>query len=240
MEGNQGKNVIPKIIHYIWFGDAALEPTANIETWHTILPEYEIKRWTEADFDFSQFKFAKRAYDAQKYGIAIDPFRAIILEKYGGVWLDTDVVVYQNFSSYHQYSFFIGYESKCNFSAGLIGAATHHPLLTRVVKWYHDNWSNCGDVSAGALEFAYRSKFTSPMVFTSLFAREYNIVPDGFSKTLETKHGMIRLEAPPVFTIRGDYKMTNYAEHLYYGTWLDRKSDFYKEIVSWYSSRNKT
>jgi AraC-like DNA-binding protein len=232
--------VIPKIIHYIWFGNKP-EPIINIETWRKVLPEYEIKRWTEADFDLNQFKFAKRAYDVGKYGIAIDPYRAVVLEKYGGVWLDTDIIVHQNFSSYHQHSFFIGYESNCNFSAGLIGAIPHHSLLARIEKWYEDNWSSCGNISAGALEFAYRSKFTSPMIFTKLFIREYNVVPDGLSKTLATNQGTIRLEAPPVFTICGDYEITNYTEHLYSGSWLEKKSDFYKEITDWYNrSKNDT
>jgi AraC-like DNA-binding protein len=234
MASHPEKTVIPKIIHYIWFGKAD-EPIANINAWHALLPGYDIRRWTETDFDLRRYEFARRAYDEGRYGIAIDPFRAIILCEHGGIWLDTDMIIHKDFTEYLQYSFFIGYESECNFSAGLIGVAPHHPLLSKIVAWYGENWSKCGE----AIEFAYRSRFTSPMVFTRLFTKEYGIVPDGFSKTLATRDGAVRLEAPPVFTIRGDYGITNYAEHLYDGSWLNKKSDFYKEVVDWYENRSK-
>lgn len=229
--------MIPKIIHYIWFGNQ-LEPFDVINNWQIMLPEYEIRRWSEIDFKFDQYGFAKKAYEFGKFGMAIDLFRAEILAEHGGIWLDTDVVIHKNFSSYLNYSFFIGHEKDAKFSVSLIGVTPHHPFLISIVEWYKTNWKKCGDVSAQSMEYALRSSFTGPLVFTRLFTKEYDIIPDGTSKILYTKDGMICLEAPPVFTIKIDnYGLENYAEHLYTSSWRGEKSSFYNEIVKWYDAK---
>jgi hypothetical protein len=229
--------MIPKTLHYIWIGKNP-EPIIGISSWKKILSSYEIRRWSEKDLDFNKYKFAKKAYDLGKYGIAIDPFKAEILVKYGGIWIDIDTIIYKDLEPFLQYSFFIGYENMYRFAVGLFGVTPNHPLLQRILKWYEKYWSTCApDISPEHFEYIHRSNFTSPLVFTRLFTREYGIIPDSLSKTVITKDGAIRLEAPPVFTIRGDFGIENYAEHLYISTWLKNKtSDYYKEVVSWYKA----
>ena len=225
--------MIPKIIHYIWFGDPLKKPVERINNWKKILPDFEFKEWGEKDFDFSKYQFAQRAYDAGKYGIAIDPFRAEILCAQGGVWLDTDVVIHKDLTPFLEYSLFAGYEILAQFSVGVFGIISNSPYMTRVLSWYDEQWSNCGQVSSGALETKYR-EFASPRVFKHSFIREYGWTPDGKSKTLETKDGPMRFEAPPVFTIRGDYGIENYAEHLYEGSWMTGENiSFYQRVVNW-------
>ena len=45
--------MIPKIIHYCWFGGNPLPKTAirYIETWKKYNPDYIIKEWNENNFD---------------------------------------------------------------------------------------------------------------------------------------------------------------------------------------------
>lgn len=227
--------MIPKIIHYIWFGN--LPEPEIVNDWKNKLPNYKINRWSEKDFDFDKYNFAKKAHELGKFGIAIDPFRAEILLKYGGIWLDTDVVINEDLEPFLNYSFFIGHEAYCKFSVGVIGVTANHALLLKISNWYATYWAKCNDnMTAATLEFYLRSNFTGPMVFTKLLQKEYNIISDGTSRTLNTEDGLIRLEAPPVFTIRGDYKVKNYAEHLYSSSWIENKSNFYKEIISWYNN----
>lgn len=49
--------MIPKIIHYCWFGQNELPPLAQacIETWHKYLPDYEIIKWDETNLPSNQF-----------------------------------------------------------------------------------------------------------------------------------------------------------------------------------------
>ena len=57
--------MIPKIIHYCWFGGNPLPQQARecIETWKKHCPDYEIKEWNEQNFDLSMFPYTKEAYE---------------------------------------------------------------------------------------------------------------------------------------------------------------------------------
>ena len=85
--------MIPKKIHYIWFGGNPLTPLAKkcIESWKKCCPDYEIVRWDESNFDVEQNRYCKEAYDTKKWAFASDYARFKILYENGGVYLDTDV-----------------------------------------------------------------------------------------------------------------------------------------------------
>ena len=85
--------MIPKIIHYCWFGKNPLPELARkcIESWRKFLPDYEIKEWNEDNFDINILSYVREAYDAKKYAFVSDFARFWILYNYGGVYFDTDV-----------------------------------------------------------------------------------------------------------------------------------------------------
>lgn len=87
--------MIPKIIHYCWFGHNTLPPLAIkcIESWKKYFPDYEIKEWNEDNFDVNIIPYTKEAYAAKKYAFVSDYARFWILYKYGGLYFDTDVEV---------------------------------------------------------------------------------------------------------------------------------------------------
>ena len=87
--------MIPKIIHYCWFGHAPLPLSARkcIASWHTYFPDYEIKEWNEENFDIGIIPYVKEAYTAKKYAFVSDFARFWILYRYGGIYFDTDVEV---------------------------------------------------------------------------------------------------------------------------------------------------
>lgn len=87
--------MIPKTIHYCWFGRNPLPPLAIrcIESWKRYLPDYEIKEWNEDNFDVNIIPYTKEAYEAKKYAFVSDYARFWILYKYGGLYFDTDVEV---------------------------------------------------------------------------------------------------------------------------------------------------
>ena len=87
--------MIPKVIHYCWFGRNPLPPLAIkcIESWRKFLPDYEIKEWNEDNFDVNIIPYTAEAYQAKKYAFVSDYARFWILYKYGGLYFDTDVEV---------------------------------------------------------------------------------------------------------------------------------------------------
>lgn len=86
---------IPKTIHYCWFGGNPLPPLAEkcIDSWKKFLPDYEIKRWDESNFDVNIIPYTSEAYQAKKYAFVSDYARFWILYKFGGLYFDTDVEV---------------------------------------------------------------------------------------------------------------------------------------------------
>lgn len=89
------QEVIPKVIHYCWFGRNPLPQLALkcIESWKKFFPDYEIKEWTEDNFDVNIIPYTTEAYKAKKYAFVSDYARFWILYNYGGIYFDTDVEI---------------------------------------------------------------------------------------------------------------------------------------------------
>lgn len=91
--------MIPKIIHYCWFGNNPLPKLAQkcIESWKRYCPDYEIIEWNEGNFDVKKYTFIREAYEQKKWAFVSDVARLIIVYKYGGIYLDTDVELIKPF-----------------------------------------------------------------------------------------------------------------------------------------------
>ncbi|MDY4758899.1 MAG: glycosyltransferase, partial [Bacteroidaceae bacterium] len=87
--------MIPKIIHYCWFGRNPLPESAKkcIASWRKNLPDYEIKEWNEDNFNVNIIPYTKEAYEVKKYAFVSDYARFWILYHHGGIYFDTDVEV---------------------------------------------------------------------------------------------------------------------------------------------------
>ena len=88
--------MIPKIIHYCWFGHNPYPPVIEkcIASWKKFMPDYEIMLWDEERFDISNScDFVKQAYENKKFAFVSDYVRLYALYNYGGIYLDTDVEI---------------------------------------------------------------------------------------------------------------------------------------------------
>lgn len=87
--------MIPKVIHYCWFGHNPLPPLAQkcIASWRKFFPDYEIKEWNEDYFDVNSIPYTAQAYKHKKYAFVSDYARFKILYENGGIYFDTDVEV---------------------------------------------------------------------------------------------------------------------------------------------------
>ncbi len=105
--------MIPKIIHYCWFGRGPMPELAQkcIASWKQYLPDYEIKEWNEDNFDLSAYPYAQEAYEKRKYAFVTDVVRLYALYHEGGIYMDTDVEVLKPLDKFLQYPAFTGYEA---------------------------------------------------------------------------------------------------------------------------------
>ena len=100
--------MIPKIIHYCWFGKGLMPQSQKncIKGWQRLMPDYKIMRWDESTFDLGKHPLAQCACNAKRYALASDVCRYNVLAEYGGIYLDTDVELFQRLDKYLHCNFF--------------------------------------------------------------------------------------------------------------------------------------
>ena len=115
--------MIPKIIHYCWFGPKAYSRTVRrcLATWRKHLSGYEFMLWNEescasyaAEHGLSnplEHPFVVSAYRAEKYAFVADYVRFWALYYVGGIYLDTDMYVVRSFDALLETEFFCGWET---------------------------------------------------------------------------------------------------------------------------------
>ena len=108
--------MIPKKIHYIWFGGNPLPPLAKkcLASWRKYMPDYEILRWDESNFDVRSCNYVSEAYDAKKWAFVSDYARFKILYEHGGVYLDTDVELVRSLNPILEQGPYMGFEVDCH------------------------------------------------------------------------------------------------------------------------------
>lgn len=128
--------MIPKIIHYCWFGCSPIPKSASalIEEWKRRLPDYRFIRWDESNFDVNCNAYVKEAYRMRSFAHVSDVCRIHALYETGGIYLDTDVEVVGSFDPYLHLKSFVSYEYDL-IGTGVIGAEKGVPWLA---KWLHD------------------------------------------------------------------------------------------------------
>lgn len=136
---------IPKIIHYCWFGGAPKPESVQrcINSWKKYCPDFEIREWTEKDFDVTQNEYTRQAYEAKMWGFVPDYIRLWIIYHFGGIYLDTDVQIVRSFNDLLANAAFAGFERGTgNYVAlGLgFGAEAGNPFILEHMQQY-DNLS---------------------------------------------------------------------------------------------------
>lgn len=133
--------MIPKIIHYCWISENVDDELPKdvqvcIESWKKYLPDYEIKKWNQYNFDISNSIYAKQALEAKKYAFVSDYIRLAVLYEYGGIYLDTDVKVLKSFNSLLDNKAFVGFESREMIATCVIGAEKKHKIIKELLNYY--------------------------------------------------------------------------------------------------------
>lgn len=142
--------MIPKIIHYCWFGRGPLPEFAQkcIASWKKYLPDYEIKEWNEDNFDVNIIPYTAEAYKAKKYAFVSDYARFWILYQYGGIYFDTDVEVIRPIDDIISKGNFMGFEtdpkpllkadaSEASVNPGLgMGVAPGLGIIKKMLDYY--------------------------------------------------------------------------------------------------------
>lgn len=142
--------MIPQLIHYTWFSSEPMPPQVLdcIASWHRYMPDWEYRLWDAKSLhEIPQSLWLSETLAAQKWAFASDLVRLYSLQKYGGVYLDTDCMVYRSLEPLLAHQAFIGREWQVHIdgantwhylSSHCMGAVAHHPFMERCYRYYQD------------------------------------------------------------------------------------------------------
>lgn len=178
--------MIPKIIHYCWFGHSPLPDIVQkcLESWQRYMPDYEIRRWDETNIDVNASPFMREAYEMKKFAYVSDYARYKILNDNGGVFLDTDVELIKSFSHLLDNDVVLGINKhvKKNIvfvNPGVFMAATKGSSLINEVLSFYDTLHFIDE--NGAPDYSH----SSPRVLTSILIKRHGFKVKDMTQTLE-------------------------------------------------------
>lgn len=205
--------LIPKIIHYCWFGEHSKPETVlkMIESWKKILFEYEIIEWNETNCNINKSpNFVVEAYKRKKWAFVSDYFRLKALYEYGGIYLDTDVEVLRSFTNLLANDFFMGFEDSEHLCTATIGSSKNNLIILKFMERYETYTFN--ETPNSKLFYDYLVGNHTPDIHKEFKINDYSVIypVEYFSPKNFFKKKFIIPEAC-------------YSIHHYDGTWKSKK-----------------
>lgn len=210
--------MIPKTIHYCWFGGQTLSADAQamIATWRRCCPDYEIIEWNESNFDVAENTYCREAYEAGKWAFVADYARLKVLAEYGGIYMDTDVEVVRPFDSLLSYQAFCCFEKDDSVSIGTLGAAAGSEFVQRMLDDYEGRSFLQPDGSY--------DQTTNLHLATRVLVEDYQLRLNGRRQVLPGDIAVLPMESLIAKDINTGWLMADastYAIHHYAGSWVD-------------------
>ena len=217
--------MIPKIIHYVWVGNNPKPKDIKkcMKTWKKHLKDYKIIEWNESNFDISSHPFVKKAYEAKKWAYVSDYIRMYAIYNYGGIYLDTDVLVLENFDKFLNNKVFVGFERENYPFTAVFGAEKKNKFIKKLLDYY-DNLD--------AYNFDIENNNT--ITVSNILINEY-----GCSK--ENKEQLLK-DGIKVYKddILCNPSKNSTTVHIFTGTWLEGVKPLKRKIVTALKTNIKT
>lgn len=143
--------MIPKIIHYVWLGGGEKSEKIKkcIESWKKFMPDWEIWEWNETNFDVNYNEFTKQSYALKQYAFTSDVIRLWALYHFGGIYMDTDVMVYKPLDPFLNDEAFTGFEDVNYPVTATMGCEKGNPVIKMMLDYYdcipfktYPNWKD--------------------------------------------------------------------------------------------------
>lgn len=209
---------IPKIIHYVWVGGNPKSKDIQrcMKTWESHLKDYQIIEWNEKNFDIESNRFVKEAYEAKKWAYVSDYIRAYAIYNYGGIYLDTDVLVVDNLEELLENKAFVGYENPDYPFTAVFGAEKNHPFIKKMLDYY-DNMSFEFDIND-------QYKAVNTKTVSDILIEDYNCKLGNKEQILEDG---IKVYKDNILCNPSKESKTI---HIFTGTWLEGQSNLVKNL----------
>lgn len=229
--------MIPKIIHYCWFGNKPKPDFVKqcINSWKKYLPDYEIREWNDEDLKHCNNLYVQEAYKAKKYAFISDYFRLYALYNRGGIYFDTDNEIFKPFDEFLNLDFFSGYENWNGYISpftAVVGAKKGN----KIIKDLLDEYSYLHFIEPDGSFNLY----TNTRRVTDYFQRKYGFVGPYDENELKVLEENCVIYPSHVFC--NYLKDVSYAVHHFNGSWVpvtNTELTFLQQIFSVVNSSDK-
>lgn len=228
--------MIPKIIHYCWFGRGKYPKTIQkcIESWKKYCPDYTFMLWNEDNAPMDE-PWIKETYALRQYAFVADYVRFWALYNYGGIYLDTDMLLIKPIDEFLSNTMFLGREDEKHASMGIIGMPERSEFCKVVLDYYSvlkfdiNNVPIITVILTPKLEkFGYKYENITQTLSNGLTIYESSyFYPVHFHDKFEVQD----LLTPPYGGFVKPNKPT-YAIHLWNKSWADEWENFEKKNYS--------
>ena len=225
--------MIPKKIHYCWFGPAELPQLAKdcMASWHRYMPDWEYKLWNEENFDVESNVYTNEAYTLGKYAFVSDYVRLWALEREGGLYLDVDFEVYKPFDNLLDYHAFAGVEGSKHqpVMMGVCASEPHGEWVEEMLQAYQ----NRRFVVNGNPDLTTNVRFVTSIMVANGYRQ------DGSEQDCHGLHVFpVDYFSPRQTT--GEYFRTGntYCEHRGLASWSEQPCGWKSCLARWVGQRN--
>lgn len=171
--------MIPKKIHYCWFGGNPLPEMAQkcIESWKKYCPDYEIVEWNEDNFDLNCNDYVKEAYEAKKWAFVTDYVRLYALYNFGGIYMDTDAELIGCIDNFLSNNAFSGFENDSQIPTAIMGSEKGNEWIETLLSYYDNRHFIKSD---GSYDMT-----TNVVTITELTEKSFNFACNGKMQTID-------------------------------------------------------
>lgn len=147
--------MIPKIIHYCWFGDDSLpeEYQQYIDRWAELHKGWNLFRWDEKDLP-TDIPYLNNAVKNKKWANVSNLMRLYVLLKHGGIYLDTDIKVIKPLTPLLKNDCFLGFESDNQdefwVNNAVLGAIPEHKFVRDCYEQIQDDFDGTEEANLSA------------------------------------------------------------------------------------------
>lgn len=226
---------IPKIIHYCWLSGSEYPELVQqcIASWHSVLPDYEFVLWDMDRIKEINSIWVSSAIESKKWAFAADYIRLYALQKYGGIYLDCDVLVKKTFNDLLDRVYFICRERRNDvLEAAVIGSQPNVEWITLCLNFYQDKLFDVSQMN--------RNHFLIPFVIRNSLVRHGYLLKESEDKPLLGKKVFSYFPYyyfSPKDNLSGNVHQTDktYCIHMFDGAWTSSYQKKYTEILERYS-----
>lgn len=231
--------MIPRKIHYTWFSGEPYPKIIEqcIQSWHHYMPDYEYILWDAERIKKIDNLWLKQCIETKKWAFAADFVRMYAIYTEGGIYLDTDCMVYRSFDPLLDNVSFIGKEysihvegrrTEMYLTSHCFGAEKGDWFVGRVLSYYINRPFVMSEDESLPMRLKYNTEYL-PFIHSEI-AKQIGYNPFPSANMEQHLEHNVTVYPSYYFDATCETPQT-FARHLAMGSWREQKMT--EDSITW-------